>query len=471
MTGQTVTLETQDQHAPGERDAAGESEHLEGTVYPRVLIISKTRVNDVDSVGASLRNWFRNCPRENLAQIYSGVLAETGFFCSDEYSLGPSDRRLGALFFKIKRSDIGTSMQPRSADHRTAEANSVREIVRGVVSRFGRWFLRTGLWELLFPVKLSAQMTGWLEAYRPQVLFVQGFDIGFMRLPLAIHRTFGAPICLHIVDDWPEKLYSGTVFSPIVRYFVRKYFHRLLVESQIRLTIGTLMEEEYGKRYGVPFQAMMQCDEPARFAVEGTGVEPKAQSYSIVYSGSVAFGRSRAIVELATAIKGLQINGMNVELHVFAPYMEPELHEAAATLPNLVLKGILHDRDVARTFTRADILFLPESFDKEIRAFTRLSVSTKAHLYMFSRRPILVYGPSEIGVVDYATKHHWACVVDDQNPARLREAVSRILADTEYQNELVRLASSVAAQNHDGHIVREQFRRSLIRLASEAPVH
>ncbi len=433
--------------------------------WPRVLIITKTRLNDVDSAGASLRNWFRDCPRESLAQLYSGVLAETGFFCSGEYKLERSDRRFGDLFFRIKRSDVGISMQPISAQPSQTNRRPLARLLQGLVAQFGHWFLHTGLWEILFPVRVSPQMQNWLEGFRPQVLYVQGFDISFMRLPLAIHKKYGTPICLHIVDDWPEKLYSGTLLSPIVRRVVRKYFHRLLASSQLRLTIGTLMQAEYVKRYGLPFQTMMQCDEPARFASIGISDSQRPQTLSIVYSGSIALGRWQAILDLARAIQGLQINGVDVEIRVYAPFMDPEMRHSAVALPNLIMAGMLHDRDVVGTFTNADLLFLPESFDEEVRSYTRLSVSTKAHLYMFSRRPILVYGPREIGVVDYAISGGWAYVVAERSETQLRSAVEQLLSDAGLQSMLIDRASEVAARNHDAAVVRHRFGQLLSELA------
>lgn len=40
-----------------------------------------------------------------------------------------------------------------------------------------------------------------------------------------------------------------------------------------------------------------------------------------------------------------------------------------------------------------DVLFLPGHFDTAYQNAIQLSLSSKAHLYMMSGRPILVYGP------------------------------------------------------------------------------
>ena len=39
--------------------------------YPRVLIVYNSRINTFDQHGVSIRGWFADWPKENLAQIYS----------------------------------------------------------------------------------------------------------------------------------------------------------------------------------------------------------------------------------------------------------------------------------------------------------------------------------------------------------------------------------------------------------------
>ena len=68
------------------------------TDFPKVLIIVKTLINDIDSGGASLRNWFKEWPREHLAQLYSGVAINRDPFCGFNSQIGSEEWRFGWLF-------------------------------------------------------------------------------------------------------------------------------------------------------------------------------------------------------------------------------------------------------------------------------------------------------------------------------------------------------------------------------------
>lgn len=72
--------------------------------YPRLLLLSSSRLNEAD--GGSLNLLFRsilgNWPKKNLSQIYSSFDNGDSGFCSEYYQLGPEDRLLGQLFYRLK---------------------------------------------------------------------------------------------------------------------------------------------------------------------------------------------------------------------------------------------------------------------------------------------------------------------------------------------------------------------------------
>lgn len=75
--------------------------------FPKVLIIIKTLINDIDSGGASFGNWFKEWPREHLAQLYSGVAIDRDLFCGFNFQIGSEERRFGWFFSKLKDSPLG----------------------------------------------------------------------------------------------------------------------------------------------------------------------------------------------------------------------------------------------------------------------------------------------------------------------------------------------------------------------------
>src|SRR5665647_1377392 len=117
--------------------------------YPRVLIIYNSRINKADQHGISIRSWFGDWPKENLAQIYSGGEVGDEVFCRDNFKLGQKDRRFGKYFFKIKESSIGQSSYPIQPDKNFSKLNKLSYWTL-VKNRTGRLLIEMGLWEIIF---------------------------------------------------------------------------------------------------------------------------------------------------------------------------------------------------------------------------------------------------------------------------------------------------------------------------------
>ena len=71
-----------------------------------------TCINANDQFGVSIRNWFADWPKENLAQISSGGVFGNERFCGNNYQLGPQDGSFGKIYFRFKRSSFAQSGQP-----------------------------------------------------------------------------------------------------------------------------------------------------------------------------------------------------------------------------------------------------------------------------------------------------------------------------------------------------------------------
>jgi glycosyltransferase involved in cell wall biosynthesis len=205
----------------------------------------------------------------------------------------------------------------------------------------------------------------------------------------------------------------------------------------------------------------MQCDDKERFATKLKNIE-QSQEIQIVYSGTLAFGRWRSLVQLAEAAERLRPEGLEIEIIAYAPFVPVEAGDMFQKLPLLLVRSALADDEVPRVLSAADILFLPESFDDANRSFIKLSVSTKAHLYMMSGRPPLVYGPPEVGTIDYARREGWGYVVDLEGIEPLMEALRRLITERDMCEALVQRGKDISQRNHEGKTVRERLRHDLL---------
>jgi len=431
--------------------------------FPRVLIVYHMCLNKADQHGLSLRSWFADWPRERLAQIYSGGEVGTERFCSRNFCLGVGERRWGKLFFRIKGSSLGEAGLPVVA---FSQGMPVRRTLlsrlKGVVAR---GLMNSGLWELLFRPTLSPELERWVREFAPQVIYCQGYSLTFAWLPVLLHRRFGIPICFQTTDDWPKSLYGDSPFSWFVRPFVKRATEDLVSSAMFRFSFGYEMTREYSNRYRRDFESLLICDEMARFqsAVPIRLVEK--DEFSIVYSGSLGLGRYQPLADLCRAAEELSLSGRQFKVFALVSGISAEGARELEGRQNLKILAAPSHEELPSYLKGADILFLPESFEiKQVEAIA-LSISSKAHLYMMSERPILVYGPPQAGSVKYAKKEGWACVVDQPGTEGLKGALERIVSEEEYRHQLVSRGTCVARENHDGRMVRTRFAAALRKLA------
>ena len=423
------------------------------SIYPRVLIIYNSRINKEDQHGVSIRGWFGNWPKENLAQIYSGGEDGDEVFCKFNFKLGKESRRFGKYFFKLKDSSLGKSsypIVPKSSNTKIDKPSLIK-------NRVSNYFIKTGLWEVIFKPILSVEMNNFIKMFNPEFIYCQGYNLTFTCLPVIVHNKFKIPICFQTGDDWPSNLYNDSFLSFLIKPIVERAVTSLLSSSSVRLANSSLMAEVYYRRYGKSFEPLMMCDDLGRFRASVPNRVVGKEIISIVYAGGLGHKRWRSIIDLCEASKLLQVEGYSVIVTAFATEIPQEAISFLLRQSNLqILPGPSHEK-LPSFLKGADILFLPESFDPEESNSIKLSLSTKAHLYMMSEKVILVYAPRITGTMKYAEEDEWAYNVKENNLSLLSHALRNLIVNEELRCKLVKKGFEVALQNHDEERVRSRF--------------
>ncbi len=110
-----------------------------------------------------------------------------------------------------------------------------------------------------------------------------------------------------------------------------------------------------------------------------------------------------------------------------------------------------------RTLAKADILFLPMSFEPRMKHMVSTSIPSKISEYLASGVPILVHGPAYCSAVRYCRESECGLVVDQPDDSALRDALIRLATDAELRQRLSRNAVEAARKNHDAPIVVANF--------------
>jgi glycosyltransferase involved in cell wall biosynthesis len=420
------------------------------------------RINaaDTSNNGLLLRNLFGNWPREKLAQIYSsGDTGDAGFFGS-YYKLGPHDRRLGCLFNRLKKDALDAEDSKNKGVDSTASNNR-----KSVATWVKKWFVDTGLYELVFFPRISSQMRSWINEFRPDVVFAQGYSLAFTWLPLSISEHFGVPICYYPTDDWPNDIYRFSKNIPrLLSWPARRavvYSSRQLVrQSAIRVAFNPAMQAAYSARYQVPFDILMHGDHATRFAKSPPKRLMDIRKYWIVSTGVFDWHRWPLLRDLDQACDILASIGHPVRATIFPVNWPTKDAVRQAQFRHIEFSPCPNHEEMAAILRGADLLFLPERFDDTVEDI-KLCVSTKAHLFMFSGKPIVVYSAFETGIAQYAQQEQWAVLVDQRNPEILSRAIQDIAENNAIRQTLLANAQRIAELNHNLSVIQARFQEML----------
>lgn len=428
--------------------------------YPRVLIVTMGRINDADTDNNSLllRNIFAKWPRQNLAQIYSsGDNSDYGFF-DRYYQLSPRDRLFGRLFYGLKtklfKMNAMYSNTPFIETNVRSKTKSTKEILTNI-------FVDTGLYELIFRPRLSREMISWVQEFQPDIIFAQGYCLTFAWLPSRLSDYFKLPIVYYPTDDWPNDAYRVKgggipIVSKLVSRSVARAARHLVEVSSVLLAFNRYMREEYLKRYNKEFVVLMHGDDLSRYQTAQPMRLAVNDEYWIVCTGLFGNSRFPLLYDLDQACKILNAKGLRVRATVFPVNEVSEISSQVNGFIHVDFEPCPSHSALVSVLKGADILFLPERFDESAQGIS-LSVSSKAHLFMFSGKPIVVYSDSVTGIARYAKEEGWAVVLDYRDPVMLSSIFERLIKNSDARDNLLKAANRTALANHDLKTIQSSF--------------
>jgi glycosyltransferase involved in cell wall biosynthesis len=428
--------------------------------YPRVLVVVLGRINASDKFnnGLLLRNLFAQWPRDNIAQIFSsGDNGDAGFF-GRYYQLGPRDRRLGNLFYHLKEKTWDEIISPRYVNqYKVSHFPSLRSLGKKLL-------MDTGLYELVFRPRVSREMINWVKEFRPDFIFAQGYNLTFTWLPLMLSRLFGIPIIYYPTDDWSSDLYCGNsncfpLINIAIRFIVKKSVQEMIARARLCIAFNTLMQKEYQLRYKRDFFVLMHGDDWERYARTQPRRLVAPGGYWIVTTGVFDKHRLPLLFDLNRACEMIRAKGILVYATVFAVnrIAKLEISDIDSGSPSCVnIENAPSHDDLVAFLRGADILFLPERFDETANNI-RLCISSKAHLFMFAQKPIVVYSAPQTGIVHYAREGRWAAVVDKRDPKFLADTFMKLLFDEKERFTLIKNAKVIADRNHNLLMIQARF--------------
>lgn len=422
--------------------------------YPRVLVINAAPFGDSSATGITMDNLFRNWPVERIAQLY--VTGEPKHEICQRYwrvtaSDVPVDKAVRRLIGARRDRLIGWPSAGMPSGLGKA-GSSGRLHARGTMHGIA------ASWADVFRFRLSGEFWNWVAEFQPDVVYSMLGSIRMMNVVLEVADRVSKPIVPHFMDDWPATHYRATRLSLIPRLILLSRVRSIMRRSPVGMAICQAMAKEYRRRYAIPFEAFMNCvDTPAECppASPNSGDEP----VRLLYLGGLHLNRWRSLQDVGKSLEALTSEGLNVELIVHGPASDVARYgQTLAASPATRVGGSLAPDQVLPALREADVLLHVESFDQDVRKYTRLSLSTKIPQYMSSGRPILGYGPEEVASCRYIQESGCGRVVSTEDAYTLTNALKELVSDAQLRTRLGHQGWERACRRHNSDIERERLR-------------
>ncbi len=281
-----------------------------------------------------------------------------------------------------------------------------------------------------------------------------------------------------ILDFPAGYLASRLARVPFYAYLLDQYFHMvayvhgkhflqrlepvLMRGAAAVIAPNEFLAEELRQRHRIePFIIHNPCDlsdydDPLEEETETTGdVRREGSAVKIVYTGGVGPVHYDAFRNLLAAIESL--GRPEVKLHLYTAQPLADLEREGIGGPALVYHTHESASAMPGVQRRADVLFLPLAFKTPHPDIVRTAAPGKMGEFLAARRPVLVHAPRDSFISWYFRHHECGVVVDEDDPARLAQALDTLLNDAALRERLAARARERAEADFDLGKARVQF--------------
>ena len=222
-------------------------------------------------------------------------------------------------------------------------------------------------------------------------------------------------------------------------------------------TMTEQQAREYKRYFDIPIKILRKGAKVRQHAVkEHCGVR-------LIYAGGIYYGRDQTLARVASAVRVLKEQNVDVELHI---YTGSPLKKKMAACLNDGVASFVHPavpaEELACCYAQSDIALHVESFRKKNALLTRLSFSTKIVDCLASGCAVMAICPSNNAGWQYLKDQDAALCVCV--PAQIAPMVKKLVEEPILRKELAKKASECLIKNHDEKDIKGMLYRDLCAL-------
>lgn len=390
----------------------------------------------------TLDSYFHNWNRECVAQVYSKNCIPTHGHCANYYQI--TDERLVKRWInhRVEVGKVFNDEMLESSDKLTDEYSGTAsklaysagrmhtptiELLRGVLWREKFWCTETYL--------------KWLDDFNPDcVLYNYSNHLFTQEIALHASQRFNIPIIPIIGDDYYfNSKYSISPAYHLFRARFKKLTEKIMSASFNAVYCSKKSKDKYGGYFKLGGSEIYVSSQLNRRGFRPIGV----QSPRFLYCGGIRLGRNNALIEIADALHSIN---EGYRLTVCTGETDNSLISPLKSHVNIDFRGSVGYHELTDLIRESDVYVVAEGLRKEDLLFTRYSLSTKAADGLASGVPVLAYGPSEAGVIEYLAQTRAAVVCNDRKS--LVTVISRLINDVELQKDIYNKAIAATETNH-----------------------
>lgn len=411
----------------------------------RVLIISNNALSLTSNNGKTVWSLFEDYPKEKLYQLFTRDELPS-LEINRYFRITTKDVIRGRIFANERGNCIGTVSAVKQEQ---AYNDSKSFVKRTSLTCLAREICWVGGWK-------SKKLDSWLNEIKPDIIFfVAGDTLYSYSICNYIADKTKASIGVYVTDDYISKRSRENLFDLIKRRLVFSKMKHLLSRANCFFTISEKMRSEY--------KAVFEKDSFPIFNISERLIKPipadiNKSRVSIVYAGSLYYGRDQVLIRLASALVSLNAKGIASRLEVYSNQDPEQQIIDKLTIPGIsCYGGALSRNRLIDKLNEADVLLFVESFESEQIEKTRLSFSTKISEYLSVGKPIVGVGPSEVASMEFLSDV--AICVNNLN--ELESKLQNILESKELRITYGEKALQKYDSLGDFHVVRTAFIENL----------
>lgn len=403
-----------------------------------------------------------------LLHLFDGLPVELAHICCKS-ELPDNDVCQGRYFRLTDKMAVNKLLHGRPMGERVQQAPPRQEQSQPEENKHFYDFFRSHNWSVFYLLQdllwglagfESPALDAFIGEFRPDLVFAPLTPYWYAnRLQGRAIQRAGVPAVTYIYDDiYSLRQYSLSPFYWLHRLIVRSSIQKNLPLYRFAYTMTEQQKSEYEKLLQIPMKVLRKC------APENHPEYRPHAGIRLIYAGGIYYGRDKTLTQVADAVRTLQKEGRDVQLHIYTSSplkrnVKRWLHDDRASFVHDAISA----EELVRQYAQSDIALHVESFQKKGAYTTRLSFSTKIVDCLASGCAVLAICPEINAGWQYLRDEGAALCVCE--PQQIGAAVRQLVTDNRQRRRLAAAAQECTQRRHDANEIRNKLYQELQQAA------